>query len=101
MRISDWSSVVCSSDLTSASTGDTKVVAVTEADVKAGDAVHDTSGASVGSVEAVSASGAVIATGKSRIQVPLTSLGKNDKGLVISMSKAEPNGRTSCRGRGW
>lgn len=74
---------------TSASAGDAKVVAVTEADVKAGDAVHDTSGAGVGTVEAVSASGAVIATGKSRIQVPLTSLGKNDKGLVIAMSKAE------------
>ena len=73
----------------SASASDTNVVAVTEADVKAGDAVHDTTGAGVGTVEAVSASGAVIATGKSRIQVPLTSLGKNDKGLVIAMSKAE------------
>ena len=68
---------------------ETKVVAVTEADVKAGDAVHDTSGASVGTIESVGASGAVISTGKSRIQVPLTSLGKNDKGLVIAMSKAE------------
>ena len=69
--------------------GDTKVVAATEADVKAGNAVHDTSGASVGTIESVSASGAVISTGKSRIQVPLASLGKNDKGLVIAMSKAE------------
>lgn len=72
-----------------ATAGESKVVAVTEADVKAGDAVHDTSGASVGTIESVGASGAVISTGKSRIQVPLASLGKNDKGLVIAMSKAE------------
>lgn len=72
-----------------ATAGETKVVAVTEADVKAGDAIHDTSGANVGTIKSVGANGAVISTGKSRIQVPLASLGKNDKGLVIAMSKAE------------
>jgi hypothetical protein len=72
-----------------ATPGESKVVAVTEADVKAGDAVHDTTGGSVGTIESVAANGAVISTGKSRIQVPLASLGKNDKGLVIAMSKAE------------
>lgn len=65
------------------------VIAVTVADVKAGAMVHDTAGGMVGTVETADASGAVIATGKSRVKIPIESLGKNNKGLVIAMTKAQ------------
>lgn len=65
------------------------VVAVTEADVKTGAVVHDSSGAEVGKVESVNAEGVVIATGKSRVQIPLASVGKSSHGLTIAMTKAE------------
>ena len=37
----------------------------------------------------VSAEGAVVATGESRVVIPAASFAKNDRGLVIAMSKAE------------
>ena len=33
--------------------------------------------------------GAVVSTGKARAEIPLTSFGKNDKGLVVSVTKAD------------
>ncbi len=33
--------------------------------------------------------GAIVSTGKARAEIPLSSFGKNDKGLVVSMTKAE------------
>lgn len=61
----------------------------TPADVKKGAAVYDEKGGSVGTVESVSAKGAIVSTGKVRVPIPVSSFAKNDKGLVISMSKAE------------
>ena len=66
-----------------------QVTAATAADVKAGVAVFDQKGGEVGKVESVSSKGAVVSTGKARAEVPVSSLGKNDKGLVIGMTKAE------------
>lgn len=63
--------------------------AATPADVKAGASVHDTQGGMVGTIESVDATGAVIATGKARVQIPLASFAKNDTGLVISLTKAQ------------
>jgi hypothetical protein len=73
------------------------VVAVTIADVKAGAMVHDTAGGMVGTVETADASGAVIATGKSRVKIPIASLGKNDKGLVIAMTKAQLDAEAAAK----
>ena len=73
-------------------TGQTKVVAtekVTRADVKTGSAVFDSSGDTVGTIKSVSAKGAVLDTGKVKVTIPLTSLAKSEKGLLIGMSKAE------------
>lgn len=64
-------------------------VAATAADVKAGAMVHDPKGGMVGTIESVNATGAVVATGKSRVQLPLGSFAKNDAGLVISLSQSE------------
>ncbi len=63
--------------------------AATAADVTAGKSVMDMAGAMVGTIEKVDANGAVIATGTARVQIPVTSFAKNDRGLVISASKAE------------
>ena len=65
------------------------VTAATEADFKAGVPVFDQQGGVVGKVESVSAKGAVVSTGKARAEIPTASFGKNDKGLVMSMTKAE------------
>ena len=65
------------------------VTAATEADFKAGVPVFDQQGGVVGKIEKVSAKGAVVSTGKARAEIPTASFGKNDKGLVMSMTKAE------------
>ena len=65
------------------------VTAATEADVKAGVPVFDQKGGVVVKVESVSAKGAVVSTGKARAEIPVSSFGKNDKGLVMSMTKTE------------
>lgn len=69
-------------------TGST-VTTATAADVKVGVPVFDPKGGVVGKVDSVSSKGAVVTTGKAKATVPTSSFGKNDKGLVISMTKAE------------
>jgi hypothetical protein len=63
--------------------------AATAADVKAGAAVYDPDGGTVGKIGAVSGDEAVIDTGSVRAKVPISSLAKGDKGLVIGMTKTE------------
>jgi len=63
--------------------------AATAADVKAGASVYDQNGGLVGKVESTSSKGAVVNTGKVKASVPVSSFAKNDKGLVIAMSKAD------------
>ena len=72
-------------------TGETAAAtqAATAADVKAGVAVYDTNGGMVGKIESVSGSDAVVNTGKTRPKIPISSFAKNDKGLVMSMTKDE------------
>lgn len=89
------------SDLTPAVTGTTPsgqatakteaaaTTKVTKADVKTGASIFDTSGNTVGKIDSVSAKGAVLNTGKVKVTVPISSLAKSDKGLVIAMTKAQ------------
>lgn len=65
------------------------VTAATKADVKAGVPVFDPKGGVVGKVDSVSTKGAVVSTGKVKAEIPFESFGKNDKGLVMSMTKTE------------
>lgn len=65
------------------------VSAATAADVKAGVPVFDPKGGVVGKVDSVSAKGAVVSTGKVKASIPISSFGKSDKGLVLSMTKAQ------------
>lgn len=60
-----------------------------KADVKAGEPIFDTSGNTVGKVESVSAKGAVLNTGKVKVTIPISSLAKSEKGLVIAMTKSQ------------
>ena len=68
--------------------------AATAEDVKKGVLVYDQNGASVGKVESVSGKNAVVSTGTSRASIPVSSFAKNDKGLVIAMSKADIDAAT-------
>jgi hypothetical protein len=61
----------------------------TKDDLKAGASVYDAKGGVVGKIVSVSAKGALLDTGTVKATVPATSFAKNDKGLVISMTKAE------------
>jgi len=74
---------------TQTTTTQTQVTAATAADVKAGVKVFDQTGAEVGKIDSVKGDAAVVNTGKARAEIPLSSFGKNDSGLVISVTKAE------------
>ena len=74
---------------TETTTTQTQVTAATADDVKAGVKVFDQTGAEVGKVDSVKGDAAIVNTGKARAEIPLSSFGKNDTGLVISVSKAE------------
>ena len=63
--------------------------AATAADVKAGVSVYDTKGGLVGKIDSTSGADAVVDTGATRAKIPISSFAKNDKGLVMSMTKAE------------
>jgi hypothetical protein len=66
-----------------------QVTAATAADIRAGISVRDPQGGLVGTVESVDAEGAVVSTGSVRAKLPMASFGKNEQGLVISLTKAE------------
>jgi len=80
------------SQATPAVTGQTPAAQVTQAtaaDVKKGASVYDSKGDLVGKIDSVSAKGAVLDTGATRAVIPVSSFGKDEKGLVVSMTKAE------------
>ena len=67
------------------------VTAATAADLKTGVSVYDQKGDLVGTVEKVDGDNAVVSTGSARASIALSSFGKSDQGLVISMTKGELN----------
>lgn len=74
---------------TTSSTDNAPTAAATKADIKSGVQVYDTKGGRVGKIVSVTATDAVVATGETRAALPLASFAKNDKGLVIGMTKTE------------
>ena len=66
-----------------------QTTAATAADVKAGVSVFDSKGGVVGKIDSVSGKNAVVSTGTVKASIPISSFAKHDKGLVISMTKAE------------
>ena len=65
------------------------VSAATATDLRAGVMVHDAAGGMVGTVVSADADSAVVSTGTIRAEIPLRSFGKNNLGLVISMTRAQ------------
>jgi hypothetical protein len=59
------------------------------AEIAIGSQVRDKRGKPVGAVEGVEADGAVVVTAAGKVKVPLEAFGKDDKGLVIGITKAE------------
>ena len=51
--------------------------------------MRDQQGGLVGTIESADASGGVVSTGAVRAKLPLASFGRNNQGLVISMTKAQ------------
>jgi len=64
-------------------------VLATAADIRTGIQVVDQAGGAVGTIESVDGTGAVVATGTVRAKLPLTSFGRNNQGLVISLTRAQ------------
>lgn len=59
------------------------------ADLTNGAAIADIKGVEVGYIKAVASDGVVVATATGQVKVPADAFGKNSKGLLIGMSKAD------------
>lgn len=57
--------------------------------VTVGATVYDTSGGTVGTVDSTDGTNAVVNTGTVKAAIPLSSLGKGEKGPVLAMTKAQ------------
>lgn len=66
-----------------------RTAAASASDIIAGSGVQDVRGKPVGTVESVAADGAVVATAAGKVMVPLEAFGKNKKGLMLGITKAE------------
>ena len=80
-----------------AQSGDEAATPVTLSDVREGSTVHDTQGGVVGTIESVDENGAVVSTGRARARLPFSSFGKNARGLVISLSRAQLEAAVAAR----
>ena len=66
-------------------------VPATAADIKAGSALRDVKGVSIGTVAALDTDGVVVDTGQTKIKVPLLAFGKDDQGLLLAITAAKFN----------
>ena len=55
-------------------------------DIKAGAVLRDIKGVQIGTIVSADANQAIVDTGQTKIGVPLIAFGKNDQGLLISMT---------------
>lgn len=74
---------------TQTTTTDTTVTAATADDLKKDVEVYDQSGGLVGKIDSVKGDAAIVNTGKARAEIPVASFGKNEKGLVVAITKAD------------
>lgn len=63
--------------------------AAAAADLVVGASVRDARGTVVGTIETAEADGAIVATGAGKVKVPLEAFGKNRKGLLLGITKAD------------
>ena len=74
---------------TSAEPNAPRGTAASAGDLAAGSEVRDRKGIVVGTIEAVEADGAVVSSARGKVKVPLDAFGKNRKGLLLGITKAE------------
>ncbi len=67
------------------------------ADFRTGMEVRDAQGGLVGTVDSVDGEGAIVFTGNLRAKLPFQSFGKNNLGLVISLSRSELEAAASAQ----
>ena len=84
-------------DAAAARGDDNDAALVTISDVREGRRVHDPQGGLVGTIESVNENGAVISTGGVRAQMPFSSFAKNDRGLVIALTRAQLEAEVAAR----
>ena len=65
------------------------ISAAARGDLTAGASVLDLNGGAVGTIESVDGETAVLSTGNARVGIPVSGIGKNKRGLVIALTKAE------------
>jgi hypothetical protein len=58
-------------------------------DVTAGSEVRDSKGVVIGKIESASMAAAVVVADSGKVEVPLEAFGKNNKGLLLAVSKAD------------
>jgi hypothetical protein len=63
--------------------------AAAKAKVAAGATIYDPQGAAVGTIENVTPEAVVVNTGTNKVALPPASIGHNEKGLVVSVTKAD------------
>lgn len=66
-----------------------RAVPATPDDVTTGSEIRDSKGVVLGRVDSVSMSAAVVAAEGGKVEIPLEAFGKNNKGLLLAMTKAE------------
>jgi hypothetical protein len=66
-----------------------RAVPAKPADVTVGSEVRDRKGEVIGTIDSVSMAAAVVASPGGKVEVPLEAFGKNNKGLLVGMTKAE------------
>jgi hypothetical protein len=66
-----------------------RAVPAKPADVMVGGEVRDSKGVVIGTIDSVSMAAAVVASTGGKVEVPLEAFGKNNKGLLVGMTKAQ------------
>lgn len=66
-----------------------RAVPATPDDVTVGSEIRDSKGVLLGKVDSVSMAAAVVAAEGGKVEVPLEAFGKNNKGLLLAMTKAD------------
>jgi hypothetical protein len=69
--------------------GTVQATPATDADLVKGKMVNDPAGEPVGTIDSTTDSGVVLAVGKQKYQIPKNAVGKNDSGLVTTVTKAQ------------
>ena len=66
-----------------------RAVPAKPADIIAGSDVRDSKDVVLGKIESVSMAAAVVATEAGKVEVPIEAFGKNNKGLLLALTKAD------------